>query len=317
MKPVGEKRDVVVIAGATATGKTALGEAVAEALGGVVVCADARQVFAELDIGTGKPNAAERAARPHHLFDWRRMGEHVSAGAWAREAARCCEDAFAARRTPVLVGGSGLYLRALIEGLHGEPGHDATVRAELEAMLARDGLEPLRARLEALDPETAARLMANDRQRVLRALEVVIATGSTLSARHAAPRQPVLHADFRIVELTASLESLASRIAARSRQMFDGGLLEETRQIVAAQRGPALTALHAIGYDEALAHLAGTSTLEAAIAATSLRTRQLAKRQRTWFRHQLIADRLDTDVASMPELTRAVMRVLERGTHDV
>lgn len=288
-------RVVLVLAGATATGKTEVGEAVAKRVQGDVICADARQVFAELDVGTGKPTPTQRRSQPHHLFDWRRLGEPVSAGAWAREAASLCETLFASGRTPLLVGGSGLYLRALIEGLHGEPAHDLQVRAALEQELERLGVEAMHERLRAVDPAMAARLPVRDRQRILRALEVASATGRTLSQWHEAPRLPLLAAEFRVVEMVASPVSLSARIHARTREMFEAGLLAETRAILDSGAGPALRALRAIGYDEARLVLEGSLTLEAAVDRTQVRTRQLAKRQRTWFRHQLVSAPLDTD----------------------
>ena len=295
MTAVDRERVVLVVAGATATGKTEVGEAVARHVRGEVICADARQVFAELDVGTGKPTLSERRALPHRLFEWRRLGEAVSAGAWAREAAACCEAAFESGRVPVLVGGSGLYLRALIEGLHREPARDPDVRAALERELEVLGVEALHARLQSVDPALAMLLPARDRQRILRALEVASATGRPLSAWHAEPRRPLLAADFRVVEMVANPGSLASRIHARTAHMFEAGLLEETRSILASGEGPALRALRAIGYDEARSLLEGALTLEAAIERTDARTRQLARRQRTWFRHQLTAVPLDTD----------------------
>lgn len=310
MNSAASDRTVVVLAGTTATGKTALGEALAAALRGVVICADARQLFAELDLGTGKPSAAERAAQPHALFDRWHLGDAVSAGEWARAAAAECETALGAGRTPVLVGGSGLYLRALLEGLHGTPARDAAVRAELEAAVARDGLAAAHARLGELDPVTAARLAVRDRQRILRALEVVLVTGEPLSARHTEPRMPVLAARSRVIELFDTLPAIEQRIALRTRWMFASGLLEETRRVVDSGAGEALEALRAIGYDEALAHLGGECSLDDAIARTDLRTRQFAKRQRTWFRHQLTAMRLPVEGRTVPALRDAALAML-------
>src|SRR5262245_49990006 len=174
------RRTIVALVGATATGKTALGEALASRLGGEVVCADARQVFRELEIGTGKPTPAERAARPHHLFEWLTLEARPTAGAWSRAAAATCESCFERGSTPVLVGGSGLYLAALQKGLHPEPPRDAVLRARLLLECETSGVEAMHARLAALDPEAAGSLKPKDRQRVLRALEVVIAGGHPL-----------------------------------------------------------------------------------------------------------------------------------------
>src|SRR5262245_46657909 len=167
------RRTIVALVGATATGKTALGEALATRLGGEVVCADARQVFRELEIGTGKPTPEDRATRPHHLFDWLTLGERPTAGGWARAAADVCEACFARGTVPLLVGGSGLYIDALRRGLHPEPPKDAAARARLQSDCETAGVEAMHARLAALDPDAARTLKPRDRQRVLRALEVV------------------------------------------------------------------------------------------------------------------------------------------------
>ncbi len=301
---------VIVIAGATATGKTDLAESLAGRLQGEVVCADARQVFRELDIGTGKPSRRVRASRPHHLFDWRSLGEGTSAGAWARAAAERCVLGWEAGAIPILVGGSGLYLRALIDGLHGEPGRDEGVRSRLEAEVEAGGLAPLRERLRQTDPVTGERLSAGDRQRIVRALEVFEVTGRRLSEWNADPRKPILTADFRVLELTASVASLAGRIESRTRWMFENGLLDETRAIRSSGGEEALRRLRAIGYDEAMALQDGRLDEVAARAATDLRTRQLAKRQRTWFRHQLQAERLDTDAVPAGEWLELALRML-------
>lgn len=299
-------RRLVAIVGATATGKTAVSEAVAERLGGELVCADARQVYRELEIGTGKPTPAERAARPHHLFDLLSLGEPSTAGAWARAAARVCEDCFARGVTPVLVGGSGLYLSALRDGLHAEPPKDASVRAALEAACAAEGVEAMHARLAALDPEAAAALRPRDRQRVLRALEIVQVGGHPLAWWRAHAREAPLAADWHAFELRAEPRVLAPRIAERSRQMWHGGLLAEVDGIVAAGLEAPLRRLAAIGYDEALDQREGTLSEAAALERMDTRTRQLAKRQRTWFRHQLASEALDIATHSTAALVSRI-----------
>ncbi len=284
---------VVAIVGATATGKTDLAETVAEALDGEVVCADSRQVFRELEIGTGKPAPATRAARPHHLFEALALGQRASAGWYGSAAGAACAAVAERRRTPVLVGGSGLWLRAAQRGLSGEPPHDPAVRERLRQALAREGIAALHARLARVDPATAARLDPRDRQRVTRALEVYEASGRPLSWWHARAGAPVVAGEWRLFELTLATGALDERIARRTRGMFEAGLVEETRALVAAGKEPPLRALRAVGYDEALDLLAGRLTRAEAEARTNLRTRQLAKRQRTWFRHQVEAVRLD------------------------
>jgi tRNA dimethylallyltransferase len=304
-------RDLIVaIVGATATGKTALGEALAAALGGEVVCADSRQVYRELEIGTGKPAPAERAARPHHLFDALALGERASAG-WYAAAARAACAAIAARgRVPVLVGGSGLYLDAARRGLAAEPPHDPSIRARLGAELARRGVQALHRRLAAADPETAARLAPGDAQRITRALEVLEASGRPLSAWHAAGRGGAVPGTWRVIELICAPRSLAPRIERRTGWMFEHGLIEETRAVIAAGSRPALERLRAVGYDEALALIDGALARTEAEARVNLRTRQLAKRQRTWFRHQVEAARLDAAEASLERLTAAALDLL-------
>ena len=289
---------IVAIVGATASGKTDVGEFVAAAIGGEVVCADARQFFRHLDVGTGKPTLAEREARPHHLFDSLALGDLPSAGWYARLASRTCEEVFARGATPVLVGGSGLYLSALQHGLNADPPHDAAIRSRLLAEVEASGIEALHARLASLDAITAARLNVRDRQRITRALEVHEASGRPLSWWHSHSPREKLVADWRIVELTADAAEVAARIQARTRAMFAAGLLEETRDIVEMGLREPLVALKAIGYDEALAVLEGRLSQAEAEAAMSQRTRNMGKRQRTWFRHQIEAVRLPSGTAT-------------------
>jgi tRNA dimethylallyltransferase len=285
-------RRAILIAGATASGKSDVGEAVARAIGGEVVCADARQVFGELEIGTGKPTPAERAALPHHLFDALTLGERPSAGWFAREAGCVAEDLFARGVTPVFVGGSGLYVRALLEGLHALPEHDPAAREALMQELAAAGPEALHQRLAQLDPDAASRIEPGDRQRIVRALEVHATSGRALSDWHADGPRSGLAAHWHVFLVQWDSAELGERIVRRTHAMFEGGLIAETQGLLAAGKGASLAALHAIGYDEALDVLAGRADGQAARLRTTQRTRQLAKRQRTWFRHQLKARNL-------------------------
>jgi tRNA dimethylallyltransferase len=284
---------VIALVGATATGKTPLAERVAERLGGEVVCADSRQVFRRLEIGTGKPPPAERAARPHHLFDALEIGEPASAGWYARAAAGAVVEIRARGALPVLVGGSGFYLAAVMEGLAAMPPVNPKTRHRLAAELDTLGLEAMHRRLAEVDPVTAARLATRDTQRILRALEVHSSTGRPLSAWHEAAREPAFQADWRIYEMVLEPALLKERIAARTAAMFAGGLIEETRALIDEGFGAALHQLRAIGYDEALERIAGTLSPEEAEERTTKRTIQLARRQRTWLRHQIEAEPLD------------------------
>ena len=272
---------VVAVVGATATGKTAVAERLARALDAEIVCADSRQVFAELEIGTGRPTPAERAAWPHHLFGALPLGQPPSAGWYARAAGEAMAGIHGRGRAALLVGGSGLYLRAAQQGLAATPPHDPAVRARLRAELASAGPEALHARLAAVDPAGAARLQPRDRQRVSRALEVLETTGHPLAWWHDRVPGPRATSRWNVIEIRIAPEALRSRIAARTTAMFDQGLAEETRGLLAAGLGDAL--------------LAGALDRAAAERRVNERTAQLAKRQRTWFRHQIEAVRLDAD----------------------
>ena len=299
------RTDAIAVVGATATGKTALAESLARAFAAEVVCADSRQVFAELEIGTGRPTPAERAARPHHLFAALHLGQHASAGWYARAAGEVCDGIRARGRPALLVGGSGLYLRALREGLAATPPHDPAVRERLRAEAAARGPEALHARLAAVDPASAARLDPRDRQRVSRALEVYEATGRPLSWWHVRTPRPAPEPAWTVFEVVVEPAELRGRIARRTTWMFDHGLVEETRALLAAGHGEALRALRAIGYDEALERIAGRLDRPGAEARVNQRTAQLAKRQRTWFRHQLEAVRLDATGGTPENLAQA------------
>ena len=309
--------------GATATGKTALGEILAATLGGEVVCADSRQVYRELEIGTGKPSPAERAARPHHLFDALPLGARASAGWYGRAAGDACAAIHARGRVPVLVGGSGLYLEAAQAGLSPAPPSSPAVRARLRREAHELGTEALHARLARADPATAARLPPRDTQRITRALEVLEASGRPLSSWLGQPPVTPVAGEWRVIEVTLAPRTLAERIELRTRDMFEHGLIAETQALLSAGHGEALCALRAIGYDEAMELIAGRLTRPAAEARVGLRTRQLAKRQRTWFRHRIDATRLDAAVgetalaaAARAALRRARPRVAERSTLD-
>jgi tRNA dimethylallyltransferase len=301
---------VLAVVGATATGKTALAEGLADALQGEVICADSRQVFRELEVGTGKPTPAERAIRAHHLFDALELGDRASAG-WYARASRAARTQVRSRDAlPLLVGGSGLYLRAAQEGLAEEPPHDPAVRARLRGEIEVAGPEALHARLATVDPPAARRLAPRDRQRILRALEVYEASGKPLSWWWSRPVPAQSGETWTLIEVVLSPGAMGERIAARTRWMLDNGLIEETRRLLAAGRGPALRALRAVGYDEAIEVVEGSLGLKEAMERINLRTGRLAKRQRTWFRHQARALRLDADGLEPPALLEAALEAL-------
>jgi tRNA dimethylallyltransferase len=281
------KPPVVVLAGPTASGKSALALQLAEALGGEIVNADSMQVYRRLDVGTAKPSPAERARVPHHLLDVVEPDEQYSAGRYAEEA-RAAVSAISARgRVPFLVGGTGLYIRAFCEGLPAPVGKDEAVRARLEAehAEAESAGDPrlLHRRLAQLDPASGARIHPNDLRRTLRALELHALTGKLPSdvRREHAPDRP-----YRVLYLVLDpgRAELVRRIDVRCAQMLERGLLQEVRELRELGYGPELPPMQAIGYRHMEPVIRGHETLVNVLAQMQHDTRQFARRQRTWFR---------------------------------
>lgn len=277
---------IVVVLGATATGKTGLGIELAEALDGEVINADALQVYRRLDIGTAKPTPDERSRVPHHLLDILEPEEPFSAGAFARHARTAIDDIEARGRVPVVVGGSGLYLRALIEGLAPLPPVDRTVREALDRRIEEEGLAALYRELCTRDPETAERLAPGDRQRISRALEIVLGTGRRQSDW--IRERPFGQAPLAAVRigLTMPRSILYDRLADRVHGMVERGWVAEVEALLDEGVDPDVPAFQAIGYRQMVAHLRHDSSLRAAIDETIHVTRRYAKRQSTWFRRE-------------------------------
>lgn len=279
----------LIVAGPTAAGKSALALALAERFGGTVINADSMQVYRELRILTARPGPAEEARVPHRLYGVRAAAEAADA-AWFREAALAAmAEARAAGRLPILCGGTGLWLDALVHGLAAIPPVPAAVRARLRAEAARHGTPVLHARLAAADPETAARLHPGDTQRVIRALEVLEATGRGLAAWWRSPALPPAPWRFAHLRLDPPRQRLRAAIDARFLAMVEAGALEEVRELLALGLDPALPAMRAHGVPPLAAALAGRMPLAAAIARGQAMVRQYAKRQATWFRHHALA----------------------------
>ncbi|HWN81461.1 MAG TPA: tRNA (adenosine(37)-N6)-dimethylallyltransferase MiaA, partial [Candidatus Udaeobacter sp.] len=267
-----------------ATGKTAVGIALAERLGGEIISADSRQVYRGMTIGTSKPTPEEQARVPHHLLDVADPLSHYTAADFARDA-RAVIAALDQRGVPaIVVGGSGLYLRALIDGLFAGPGRQPELRAELEAWADREGSGALHAELVRVDPESARRLHPNDRVRLVRALEVVRTSGKPLSEWQRERADHSLRERTRYVVLDREDPDLDARIATRTRAMFQGGLIEEARALLAQGLSPEHATYRTIGYTEAFAVVRGEMPMAAAVIAAIQSTRQFARRQRTWFR---------------------------------
>jgi tRNA dimethylallyltransferase len=264
-------------------GKTALAVALAAAWPIEAVSVDSRQVYRRMDIGTGKPTAAERRALPHHLLDVVDPDQPYDAARFARQAAAAIADIRARGRWPVLVGGTGLYLRALLQGLSPLPPADLALRRELRAQAAAEGPAALHKRLAELDAEAAARLHPRDLVRVTRALEIVLVTGAQVSVARRRPRSSPPPYRPLLLGLTMAREPLYVRLDARVDRMVADGLLDEVARLLAAGYDPHLPAMQGIGYR----HLAPVVTRGAALAdavrAMKRDTRRYAKRQRTWF----------------------------------
>jgi tRNA dimethylallyltransferase len=280
------RRPVVVIGGPTASGKSGLALELARRFDGDIVNADAIQVYRELSILTARPGPAELAAVPHHLYGVLPATDRCSAGRWLGIALTAVASIHDSGRLPIVVGGSGLYLRALIRGLAAVPPVPEAIRQEIGTRMAALGPAAMHAALRERDPETAARLAPADRQRIGRAWEVLEASGRPLSEwqRDAAAAAPDF--DFRTFIVDPPREALRAACDARFRAMLDAGALGEVRAVMALGLTADRPALKALGLRELARHLDGETDLETAIAAGQGATRRYAKRQSTWFRTQ-------------------------------
>ena len=296
------KRPTPVLVGPTAVGKTAVALALAAHWPMEVVSADSRQIYRRLDVGTAKPTRRERARVPHHGLDLVEPGERYSAGRFARDAAGWISDVRARDRMPVVVGGTGLYVRALGEGLFLEPPLEPAARRALDAWLARLPSGDLLRWAQRLDPGFAG----GGRQRAARAVEIALLTGRALGqwqhdARAAAAIRPWY------VRLTVPRPVLHQRIERRAEEMLRRGLIEEVAAVLAEGHAPDAHGLDGVGIREAVEYLHGRRTRESVPGAIAAATRQYAKRQETWFRHQLHGDVLGLDASGSPEEVAAAI----------
>ena len=301
---------LALIAGPTASGKSALAMAVAERHDGIVINADSAQVYRDLRVLTARPSPADEARVPHRLFGYVDGAESCSAARWAQDAAREIAASHAAGKLPVLVGGTGLYLRTLLDGIAPVPEIDPTIRAEVRAL----PVAAAHAALTALDPTAAGRLAAADTTRVARALEVVRSTGRPLAAWQA-ERSGGIAAKVAqaAVVLLPDREWLLRKCDARATAMFEEGAVEEVRTLLARDDLPAdATIRRAIGVPEVAALLTGKSTRQQALDALRLATRQYAKRQFTWFRNQPPPSWLRIAESEKTDTTAIIDRLLLR-----
>jgi tRNA dimethylallyltransferase len=278
----------LLVAGPTASGKSALALALAERFGGTVINADSMQVYAELRVLTARPTPEEEARAPHALYGVRPAAASGSVAWWRDAALAAMQEARDAGRLPILCGGTGMYFAALTEGLAEIPPIPEAARAEARARLAAEGPAALHAALAALDGVTAARLRPHDSQRVARAFEVAIGTGRPLSAWLEAGGTGPAPYRFGAILLDPPRDALRAAIGARWQGMLADGAMEEARALGAQGLDPGLPAMRAHGVPELLAHLAGQMSLEAASARAILNTGQYTKRQATWFRHHAL-----------------------------
>lgn len=309
-----ERIPLVAIVGPTGVGKTALAVALARDWPVEAVSVDSRQVYRRMDIGTGKPSPGERRALPHHLVDVVEPDEPYDAARFAREAAAAIADIRARRRWPILVGGTGLYLRALVRGLAPLPPADAALRRRLRAEAAAGEPGALHNRLAALDPAAAARLHPRDVVRVTRALEIVALTGQPASATRSATWRDA-ESPYRAlaIGLTMSRDALYAQLDARVDRMLTAGLAAEVEALLAAGFGMELPAMQGIGYRHLVPVLTRGASLAEAVRAMKRDTRRYAKRQWTWFGHEPGVQWVSVDPADPSSVTDTVKKLIERA----
>ena len=299
-------KKIVVICGPTASGKTALSIALAKAFDGEVVSADSMQIYRRMDIGTAKPTKQEMDGVPHHMLDVAEPGEAYSVSRYVEEATACVEDILARGKLPIVCGGTGLYIDGLIRGTDYQPaGTDNGIREQLEGEWEAQGAEEMMARLAAVDPDSAARLHLSDKRRILRALEVYLATGETITVHNARTKAiPPRYEAVMIGLNTEPRQILYDRIDRRVGVMLEQGLLQEVQSLLedGLLEG---TAAQAIGYKELLAYFRGEMTLETAADLIRQKSRNYAKRQLTWFRRD---ERVKWIVYNAPEAAQAVLQ---------
>ena len=276
---------LVVVLGPTASGKTALSLALAERFDGEIVNCDSGAMYLEFDIGTAKPTASERARAPHHLLDFVAPTSHITAGEYARQARQVLGEIKARGRLPILVGGTGLYLRALLEGLFPGPQRSEEMRERLRERAESRGPGYLHRILRRLDSAAAEKIHANDTPKVIRAIEVCVASRQKMTELWQQGRDPLR--GFRILRLglDPDRQALYDRINRRAQQMFETGLVEETQRLL-EKYGAAAGPLSSLGYKQAVQFLRGELTREQALKAAQQAHRNYAKRQMTWFRRE-------------------------------
>jgi tRNA dimethylallyltransferase len=284
------ERTLIIVAGPTASGKSALALALAGRMDGVIINADAMQCYAELRILTARPSEAEEAEVPHRLYGVRAAAEPGNAAWWRLAALQALAEARAAGKTPILCGGTGMYLSALLHGIAEIPEPGEAARAEARKLLADIGPAALHARLMEVDPETGAKIRPADSQRIARAYEVWLGTGRGLAYWQAQPSERLTGWTPSMILLDPPRAALRQAVEARFAAMLAAGALDELRALLALNLDPALPLMRAHGVPELTPYLKGQTTLAEATARAVLATHQYTKRQATWFRHQKLVD---------------------------
>jgi tRNA dimethylallyltransferase len=280
---------LIAIVGPTASGKSALALRLAAEVGGEIVSCDSLQVYRGLDIGSAKATPQERRAVPHHLLDVVDLGQEFSAADYSRLARAAVADIARRGAVPIVAGGTGLYLRAFLDGLFEGPARNTRLRERFGAWAERFGDARLHRLLAGVDPPAAKRIPVRDRLRVVRALEVYWETGRPLSEHHRERPEPLAGFETQVLGLDPGVEGLRPAVEARTRAMMEQGLADEVRALLQDGHAPELRPLRAIGYRQAIEVVAGRMTPEEAERSIVADTLRFAKRQRTWFRHQLEA----------------------------
>jgi tRNA dimethylallyltransferase len=278
-------QDVFILTGPTGSGKSELGLALAERLEAEIVAMDSMTLYRGMDIGTAKPSVAERGRAPHHLIDVLEPWESASVAWWLGRALECCREIRGRGKRALFVGGTPLYLKALLRGLFEGPPANPELRRRLEQEAETLGKQALHERLARVDPATAARLHPNDQRRVIRALEVFESTGRPISDWQREWHRQTENDGGHVLWLDLPRADLYARIDARVQKMVEAGLVEEVRALRKLPQPLSKEASQALGYKEMFAHIDGQATLEETVQRIQTRTRNFAKRQITWFRH--------------------------------
>ncbi|MEE8349288.1 MAG: tRNA (adenosine(37)-N6)-dimethylallyltransferase MiaA [Acidobacteriota bacterium] len=306
---------LVALLGPTATGKSRLALAAAAALDGEIINCDSMQMYRHLQIGTTKPTPEQRMLAPHHLYDLVDPDEYFGAGRYMKEARRVCREIASRGKISIVVGGTGLYLRALLEGVFEGPGRSEEIRERLKRVEQRRGLGYLYAWIEEKDPGAARKIQPQDRIRIIRTLEIYLLTGKPISELQA-HREPLKNLSILKIGINLPREVLYDRINRRVNEMFRSGLVEEVQQLLDRGYGPECKGFQALGYRHAMETVRGGLSREEAIARIQMDTRRYAKRQMTWFRQEKEVHWLTVpgeDPTALDQLTRLVHEHRDAG----